>query len=101
MEKKPYSDICYSSFESGFVFRSNGKIQKCTVYLDNPLNTVGYVDEKEGVIVYENLNRKWHVSSLNKKCITCNELLSCINMCCRKKIVLDGQNEDQCVCDLL
>ena len=96
--KEPFCNICYSSCPYGFVFRPNGKIEKCTIAIDHPNNQVGYVDSEKGVIINKELSNRWCHSKINPECYTCDELLSCLNISCRKKIIVDGYSDKLCLC---
>ena len=94
----PFSNICASSCSHGFVFRADGKIEKCTIVLDHPKNLVGRVDPQAGVILDEDANRSWTSSELKPKCYTCPDVLSCLNICCRKTVLVDGRPDSVCLC---
>ena len=98
-DEVPFSNVCYASYPYGFVFRPNGKIEKCTVALDHPKNLVGTVDPDKGVILDEEANRLWSGSDLKSECSTCPSLLSCLNLACRKQLVVDGRTEGGCPYD--
>lgn len=93
------SNICYASCPNGFVFRSDGRIEKCTISLDNPKNLVGRIDPEKGVVLDEMASQKWCTNNINPKCYTCAEVLSCLNICCRKGVVIDGKPEGVCICE--
>lgn len=91
-----YSKICAAAYPYGFVFRANGKIEKCTVCLDHPKNCVGYVDEKKGVILDNKTNKLWSASSIEPKCLKCPSVLSCLNRGCKRKEITEGITENDC-----
>lgn len=95
---EPFCNICYASCPSGFVFRPNGKIEKCTVALNHPKNQVGYVDPDKGIRIDESKAYRWCHSELKKECYICPEVLSCLNISCRKKIIVDDYDEKKCLC---
>ncbi len=100
-EKKktePFCNICYASCANGFVFRPNGKIEKCTIALNHPKNQVGYIDPNRGIVLDQCKAYIWCHSELNEKCYTCPEVLSCLNISCRKKVVIDNYEEKACLC---
>ena len=72
------------------VFRADGKIEKCTVALDHPKNLLGWVDPERGVVLDGEINRLWSVSDLRPECNTCADVLSCLNMRCKKGVIIDG-----------
>lgn len=98
-EKTLLSNICYASCPNGLVFRADGRIEKCTISLDNPKNLVGRVEPKDGVILDTVAARKWCSSVINPQCYTCADVLSCLNICCRKRVVIDGESEGICICE--
>lgn len=85
-----FSRICYASFPNGFVFRANGRIEKCTVALDNPKNLVGILDTEQGVVLFSETARPWSESSLEPKCYACPDILTCFNMQCRRDTIING-----------
>lgn len=97
-EIEPFCNICYASCPNGFVFRPNGKIEKCTIALGHPKNQVGYVDLDKGIIIDQNKSYRWCHSELKKECYSCPEVLSCLNISCRKKVIVDGYDETKCLC---
>jgi len=52
--------ICYATKANSFVIRPNGSIGKCTVALDDPLNTVGELDERGYVHFSQEKLRWWY-----------------------------------------
>lgn len=95
-----FSNICYASCKYGFIFRADGRIEKCTIALDNPHNLVGRVDADRGVVIDEPIALRWCRSNIQPECYTCPELLACLNLCCRKGIVVDNHADGGCVCKL-
>lgn len=90
------SKVCYASYPHGFVFRANGKIEKCTTAFDHPKNQVGYVDPGNGVVLDEEANQIWCPSTLKPDCYKCADILSCLNLQCRKQIVINRQKDSMC-----
>lgn len=91
-----FSKICYSSFPHSMVFRADGKIEKCTVCLDHPQNYLGRVDPEKGVFINSETNQLWSSSDLERKCYRCPDVLSCFNMKCKKRTLVDGLPERPC-----
>lgn len=85
-----FSDICYASYPHGFVFRANGKVEKCTIIQDHPKNLVGRLDPDKGVILNETANRSWCCSELKPECYSCPNVLSCFNMQCKRHAIVNG-----------
>ena len=85
----PLSRICYAAYPYSYVFRANGKIEKCTVALDAPQNCIGEVNPDTGVTIDAKANQVWCHSEVKSECLTCRDLLSCLNMQCgRLEVVL-------------
>lgn len=99
--KLPFSDICYASCPRGFIFRADGKVEKCSIALNHPKNQVGVIHAENGVILDESACKLWCTSDLKTECLTCNDVLSCLNICCRKVIIVDGRTESVCLCKML
>ncbi len=95
-EEGMLSKICYASYPNGFVFRSNGKIEKCTTAFDHPRNLVGYVEPNRGVVLNDVANNAWCTSELKPACYHCADVLSCLNLKCRKSLIIDNQEGSQC-----
>ncbi len=96
LSNEPFAHICTASFKNGYVFSANGNIEKCTIALGNPLNIVGKIDSINGIMIDETQNRKWYSSRLKDECYKCSDLLSCLNLCCMKKIIIDGEKDTKC-----
>lgn len=96
--KLPFSDVCYASCNRGFIFRANGKVEKCTIALNHPKNQVGVIHSEKGVILDEESCKRWCTSDLKTECLTCKNVLSCLNIACRKVIIVDGRTEKVCLC---
>lgn len=98
LEDTPFSYICSASYKFGFIFRADGRIEKCTIALDHPNNMVGHVDDCDGVVIDAEKNNRWISKELRPVCYTCPQLLSCLNVCCMKRIIIDGKDEPVCLC---
>lgn len=61
---------------------------------------VGYVDKVLGVIINEDLNKIWTKSNIDEACIKCNQVLSCLNIACRKLHAVDGLKSNACLCKI-
>lgn len=59
--------VCYASKANSFVIRANGKIQKCTVALDNEINNIGQITESGDLEIENEKLKKWILSN-NKAC---------------------------------
>lgn len=85
-----FSQVCYASYPHSVVFRADGRIGKCTVALDHPKNQLGWVDPERGVVINTEMKRRWNISDLKPECRSCQNVLSCMNMRCKKSEIIDG-----------
>ena len=92
----PFSKVCYACYPHGFVFRANGKIEKCTIAQNHPKNLVGYVDPDKGVILNKEINCLWTGMELKTECVGCPDVLSCLNLACKNGRVVKGRSTDIC-----
>lgn len=95
-EKNLFSNVCYASYPYGFVFRADGRIEKCTVALDQPRNLVGYVDPDKGLVLDNEANLVWSPDDLKPECYVCPDVLSCFNLTCRKGVIMHGHQNGVC-----
>lgn len=96
--KLPFSDICYASCPRGFIFRADARIEKCSIAMNHPKNQVGIIHSENGVMLDDILCKNWCTSELKTECFICKDVLSCLNIICRKVIIVDGRTEDVCLC---
>lgn len=94
---QPGKKVCYAATPNGYIFRADGRIHKCSVILDSPINCVGTVDEENGVMIDEEKNKLWYKETIHKKCYACEEVLSCLNKVCPRNRLM---NQCQCSCNL-
>lgn len=59
--------ICYASKANSYVIRADGRIQKCTVALENEINNVGFINSSGEISIDNEKLRKW-VLTFNKSC---------------------------------
>lgn len=85
------------------IIDENGKIVRA---IDNDILTqeilthvVGYVDKILGVIINED-KKIWTKSNIDEACIKCNQVLSCLNIACRKLHAVDGLKFNACLCKI-
>lgn len=95
-EHTPFSKVCYANYPHSAVFRANGKIEKCTVCLDHPKNHLGEIDPYGNIVINQEINDLWTVSEITEKCYQCPSVLSCLNMKCKKNMIVDGTAEKEC-----
>lgn len=91
------TDVCYASCPGGLIFRADGRIEKCTIALNHPKNQVGYIDSKNGVIIDEIANMEWCSGSIDPKCYRCVDILNCMNITCKKGVIINGHTKGFCM----
>lgn len=86
------STNCYASEIDSFTIRANGTIQKCTVDLNNHLNSIGNVVEFDKI--NSKLNKLWSDSFMNNFCDECSLYYLCAKMenCPLSRIKLNDKN---------
>lgn len=97
-KRSPLSQVCYAAYPHSMVFRSSGKIEKCTICLDHPNNLLGYVDQEKGVIIDAASNRLWSETTLHSQCYHCVDLLSCMNLHCPASRIIYSTDANECKC---
>lgn len=86
-----FHNVCYASCFKGLIFRPNGSIEKCSISIGNVRNKVGIVDKEKGVIIDDEKNAMWCTNDIPDICLTCKEVLSCLNICCKKDYVINHE----------
>ena len=79
----PGGSICQASLRN--LFRSDGRINKCSDYLEWPENQIGYLTDNGNMIIDNQLLSKWICSPTNQTCINCSYYGSCFNIGCPAK----------------
>lgn len=92
----PFSGVCYASYPHSLVFRPNGAIEKCTVALGRRGNRIGYLDKERGMVFTGEPNRFWCEYNIPETCHTCPDVLTCLNMRCRRPQVVEGSDSLCC-----
>ena len=59
--------LCYASQANSFVIRADGRVQKCTVALENEINNIGKISKDGHLNINEEKFKKW-VFADNKGC---------------------------------
>ena len=79
-----FSTYCYAKLKNSYVFRSNGKILKCTVDLDSEYNNI---EKKKNntITMNQNKNHKLTQKYFNDRCFLCSHFLICKKIKCLKK----------------
>ena len=95
-QSTPFSKVCYACYPYGFVFRPDGRIEKCTISQNHPKNLVGYVDLDKGIILNNKMNHLWTDGELKPECGGCPDVLSCLNLACKNGRVVKGYPNDVC-----
>lgn len=90
------SQVCYASYPNSMIFRTDGRIEKCTVCLDHPQNLIGHVDENGHVNIIEEKNNLWCNAVLKSECYQCKDVLACLNHRCPKKTIVDASTNNCC-----
>ncbi len=92
-----FSKICYASYPHSMVFRSDGRIEKCTVAMNHPKNKLGEVDSINGITIDDRVNNLWSNTTLKNECYTCKDVLCCFNMRCNRNSIVNGRpNNSSC-----
>ncbi len=84
--------VCYAGKPNHFVIRANGKIQKCTIILeDDELNTVGYINQNGEIFIDQNKHKIWYErNAMNEsKCQSCSFLENCFGLSCPLQTIKD------------
>lgn len=71
--------FCYASFKNHFSIRADGRVEKCTVALDEPENQIGYLDLDGNMHIDETKNKQWYQLDLKDNCYLCDQILTCMN----------------------
>ena len=81
---RPGGTVCYAGRDSSIVIRTDGKICKCTVALEDPRNIVGRLDENGNMLIDQYLWDLWvNVDDKDTtKCKTCSFSASCQSRSC-------------------
>lgn len=74
--------FCYASFKNHFSIRADGRVEKCTVALDEPENQIGYLDLDGNMHINETKNKQWYQLDLKDNCYLCDQILTCMNKKC-------------------
>lgn len=77
--------VCYAGMKNNFIIRADGRIQKCTLVLEDPMNTIGYIDSDGMMHIDEEKHKKWYSIPLESKCYSCKKLFSCMNKSCPRR----------------
>ena len=64
-EKDSSNNICYAGAANSYVVRSNGRLAKCTVVLDDERNDIGRITESGEIELSTVRAKAWINSSLN------------------------------------
>lgn len=92
-----FREVCYASCPHGFIIRADGRMEKCTIILDHPKNFVGRIDPDIGIEIDEAANSLWCTAEIKKKCMTCENVLDCLNISCRRRAVVRGCGDSFCM----
>lgn len=65
--------ICYASRPNSIIIRANGDICKCTIFLNDNRNKVGYLDDDGNMFIYKDRLIPWFIGfeKMNMKLLKC------------------------------
>lgn len=86
----PFASICYAALKNSYIFRSNGRVVKCTLMLDEDRNFIG--SAKNRIAIDEAKNERWYDSKIEDKCLQCRYILACLNKNCPK-----NESNEECI----
>ena len=81
----PGGSICQASLKNLFIIRSDGRINKCSDYLEWPENQIGYLTDNGDMKINQEMQAKWICSSTDQNCFDCTYYGSCFNIGCPAK----------------
>lgn len=86
--------ICEASKRNSIMIKPDGKIGKCTMYLDDKMNDVGYIDKYGKIHINYNNFTKWvyNFDSIPEECFSCSFFPSCNNSTCPAKKIIVNDN---------
>lgn len=81
---KKYGSICYAGKPYSFVIRSDGRIQKCTIALEDDVNTIGFIKPDGSIYIDQEKHSRWYsINALNTdKCKKCSFIDNCFGLTC-------------------
>lgn len=84
--------LCYAVLPYSFVIGSDGTVYKCTVYFDEEINKIGYVDEKGDLKIDINKVAQWvgYHADDDPRCQKCPLLPSCQGTACPAARLMSG-----------
>lgn len=85
IEKGLGQAVCYAGMKNYFIIRADGRVQKCTLALEDSMNTIGYIDADGLMYIDEEKHKKWYCVPLESKCYSCKKLFSCMNGSCPRR----------------
>ncbi|MCL1988460.1 MAG: radical SAM protein [Firmicutes bacterium] len=88
-----FSENCYASIKDYFAIRANGRINKCTVALNDPANDIGYMNLDNGILeIDEEKSKIWYNTTLQEECTNCEKKIKCYNKSCSFSRIKSGKN---------
>lgn len=92
-----FKRVCYAARKNSFVVRANGRINKCTIMLEEDYNDVGFLNENLNSISIDEIKEApWVANRLSKSCIKCKDLSRCFNSLCPLNKVAGSKREKCC-----
>lgn len=95
VSREALSCVCFAAYRYGYVFRADGSVGKCTVHLSDPQCCIGEFLGGE-LCIEKGREEKWIEKYENENCMTCKNLLMCMNRTCPYKKVKGG-NDYLCI----
>ncbi len=59
LDLRPGSHVCYAALPYSFVIRADGRVNKCTVALEEPENQVGRISPDGSLLIHNDLFKAW------------------------------------------
>ncbi|MEJ5208148.1 radical SAM protein [Denitratimonas sp. CY0512] len=86
LDKTKRREICYAARSNSIMVRSDGRLGKCTVALDDPRNTIGHINPDGTVDIDNDLLRLWleGFTDFDVSALSCP--LTAINRAARRQI---------------
>jgi uncharacterized protein len=92
----PHGNVCYAGKESSIVVRSDGKICKCTVALEDPRNHVGQLTKDGQLHIDQSIWNLWVKldDKEDSKCGSCSFGAACQSRAC--PLIAINEKEPPC-----
>ena len=85
-------NLCYAALHNNYVIDPKGRICKCTVDFDNPINCIGKLTPAGRMDIDEGLLAKWIAwENADEKCENCFASCKCLNGTCPLARIKENQ----------